>query len=234
MVGGSAVSRFTWVVDTVTVAGRGGNLGQARIMVPSTTSGVVMFMGDWSHGCHCGGKNQIVGPDATAAQLPVDVAAAAAQSPELCAPPLLLLSGSLGLQAQPPSRRTRIAVLPPLFPQFCLFYEFISTHLQMYKRVDLSSILMCWAAEPLLNYACFTSYRQKGRGKGTVSYYHNADITVSYCVLRVLHIVQICLLANTCFANVFLQSLACLLTLFNTIFLRAEVFNFDEFQNIKF
>lgn len=57
MVGGSAVSRFTWVVDTVTVAGRGGNLGQARIMVPSTTSGVVMFMGDWSHGCHCGGKN---------------------------------------------------------------------------------------------------------------------------------------------------------------------------------
>lgn len=50
-----------------------------------------------------------------------------------------------------------------LVSQFCLLNVFQSTHFCVYRCVDISGILVCWAGEPLWSYERFTSFRLKER-----------------------------------------------------------------------
>ena len=36
----------------------------------------------------------------------------------------------------------------------------------MYRCVDLSGVLVCWAEKPMLSFGCFTSSRLDGRDRG--------------------------------------------------------------------
>lgn len=75
------------------------------------------------------------------------------------------------------ARGPRLQAPPSLFPWFCRLCMFQSTNFQIYKCVDLSSILVCWTEHPLLNHGCFTSFRWKERDKGSILLHNDADIT---------------------------------------------------------
>lgn len=96
---------------------------------------------------------------------------------ESCALPPLLLLGCLGMWPQPLWPGTRIvgtisavSLVPP--PLCVPIYP-----CQMHRCMDLSSILLCWAEEPLLSYGCLTRCRLKGIDKGTIPQCYDAAIT---------------------------------------------------------
>lgn len=57
-----------------------------------------------------------------------------------------------GAQTAATARELRFQAPPSLFPWFCLLFMFQSTHFQIYKREDRSSILLRWIEHPLLNH----------------------------------------------------------------------------------
>lgn len=67
---------------------------------------------------------------------------------------------------------------PLLFPWFCLLCVFQSTQLQIYRYMDLSGILLCWAEQPSLSYVCFTSNILKERNKGIISCGHDPHVSL--------------------------------------------------------
>ena len=162
MTGASTTFAVAWGRGTTSTAGVG-----VGVSGTSTTSGVVGVVhggrGTQSCKCHRGWRDGVVGPIATASHFPVATGTTAARRLESCALLLLLLPSSLGLWLSCHGRGLGSWALLPLIPQFRLLCVFQSTHLQMYRCVDLSRVLVCWAEEPLLSYGCFTSRRLKGR-----------------------------------------------------------------------
>ena len=151
--GASAMSRIVRVVGSITVVE------------------TVCF-----YGCLCSWRGRVTGP--TALLLPGSLWPWAPLQPGgwICVCHLLCYSQILlGLWAQPPEPGGRDH-------RRCLHCSsgstssvFQSTQLQMYRYVELFSILLCWAEEHLLSNGCFTGCRLKGRDKGTVSSHYDAD-----------------------------------------------------------
>ena len=91
-------------------------------------------------------------------------------------PPFCLLS-SLGLWAQLLQLGVRIAGTTSTVHLVCLLCVFQSTHLYMYRCVELFSIMVCWTEETLLSYGNFTGYTLKGWDKRSATGCRDADIT---------------------------------------------------------
>ena len=107
-------------------------------------------------------------------------------------PPLLLpRTASSATMAREPGLQAPLS----LFPQFRLLCVFQSTHLQMYRCVDLSSVLVCWVEEPLLSYGCFTSCGLKSSDKGSISCCHDACVTLDSNVFQ--HNNILCVIRST-------------------------------------
>ena len=67
--------------------------------------------------------------------------------------------------------------LPLMLPWFHHLHKVQSTHLQMYRCLDFSGVLVCHAESPLLVYRCPTGFNLERRDKGNNSTYHDADVT---------------------------------------------------------
>lgn len=149
------VGRVAWVKSTpaasgvvrfkdATAKGRGRPEAQAPTMDRGTT--VVgpcrqhCCLVPCDHGCHCSWDSGV-----------------------LCS--ATGFSGAVGSPAM--VSRLGSWVPPPMLQQFCLLFVLQSTHFQMYRRVELSGILVCWTEEALLSYGCFTSCRLKERDRAS-------------------------------------------------------------------
>ena len=77
-----------------------------------------------------------------------------------------------------------VQTLSLLFPQFPFLYVIQSTHLLMYRCLEFSVILLCWAEAALLSYGCFNSCRLKGRDKSSFSLHRVSDVTPGLQFLR--------------------------------------------------
>ena len=112
--------------------GKGGGVVSWGPAGASTGSGVVRFKGSplqmkgagWGHVCLSGSRDRVPGPTATAAQLPVAAGTAVVRRPELCAPPPLLLLGSLKLRLSCHGQRAGItgtnSAGPSVLPLLCV------------------------------------------------------------------------------------------------------------------
>lgn len=158
--GASTTSGITWVA---TIGREGGWEAELRFEVPllhlcfwSSQELPSWMMVSWSHGCFQG---QSRGPHwCIARRLGSSVS------------PLLLLPGSLRLQAEPPR-------LVSWGHRDCLRSFFSSassvcSSLLTFRctDVEISDILVSWAEGLLLSYGCFTGYRLKGRDEGMLTW----------------------------------------------------------------
>ena len=93
--------------------------------------------------------------------------AARAQGCVHCFPDASVSSVTLGLASRAPH-----SLFPHPAPS-----AFQSTHLQMYRWVDLSSILVGCLEKSLPSYRCFTCCRLNWGDKGSFSRHHNTEIS---------------------------------------------------------
>lgn len=78
---------------------------------------------------------------------------------------------------------------------FSCLHEVQLLHLQMYRCMDLSSILVCCTEKTLLGYGCPTGYKLKGRDKGMI------HITLMLMVLSISWLQQATQQVNAYFPN---------------------------------
>ena len=101
----------------------------------------------------------------------------------LCGLPPLKLLEFLGLWVHLPQLKVWDGRRFFLCPLTCLLCVAQSTHLQVYRLVEFSSILVCWAESPLLSCGYFTGCRWKARDKGSNSCHHYADSSLQFSSL---------------------------------------------------
>lgn len=94
------------------------------------------------------------------------------------------IPGTSGLRCAHSSWSPWSQELPLLLPWFCHLHQVQFTHLQIYRCMNISSMLVCGAEKPSLVYGCSAGCNLEGRDKGSI---HSAVMVTSFLMMGFIH-----------------------------------------------